>query len=65
MATVTKMLAAYAINGKRKPVATGLEIDSSKPLPSTIEYNGATYHFSNADLVAGTVTYVNVPLGWQ
>lgn len=59
-----KMLAVYVVNGKRKPVATGVEVDASKLLPETMKHQGGTYYFSNADLVERTVTYTSIPLNW-
>lgn len=58
-------LDVYVINGKRKPVATGEQVDAARPLPTTVTHAGATYHFSNADFVEKTATFTNVPLAWH
>lgn len=55
-------LVLFVIDGKRKPVDTGRTLDRTKPFPTTLKHEGTTYHFSNADFVERTVTYVNVPL---
>jgi hypothetical protein len=65
--TLKKPLDVFVVTGKRKPVATGKQVegDTSKRLPETFTHQGTEFHLAYVDLVAKTITYVNVPLNWH